>query len=110
MKKPANRYLKNGKLCQAHGNYVKMKQPTFVPSPGQSYIHLFEKNYPFGGIQILFIGDLLQLPPVVQDEEWDYLALYYPGVHYLNPAKYKLFTAEFQNPLSVNTRVAFRVV
>lgn len=68
------------------------------------------KNNSFVGIQILIIGDLLQLPPVVQDEEWDYLAPYYPGVHYLNPAKYKLFTAEYQNPLSVSTRAAFRAV
>jgi len=41
-----------------------------------------QKNSPFGGIQILFIGDLLQLPPVVQDEEWDYLAPYYPGLNF----------------------------
>lgn len=28
---------------------------------------------PFGGLQILFIGDLLQLPPVVQRDEWEVL-------------------------------------
>ena len=27
-------------------------------------------NEPFGGVQVLFIGDLYQLPPVVKDEEW----------------------------------------
>ena len=32
---------------------------------------------PFGGVQILFIGDLLQLPPVVKDPEWEVLAQYY---------------------------------
>ncbi len=41
-----------------------------------------QKNSPFGGIQILFIGDLLQLPPVVQDEERDYLVPYYPGLNF----------------------------
>jgi hypothetical protein len=25
---------------------------------------------PLGGVQVLFIGDLLQLPPVIRDEEW----------------------------------------
>ena len=31
----------------------------------------------FGGVQILFIGDLLQLPPVVKDTEWRILKQYY---------------------------------
>lgn len=34
---------------------------------------------PFGGVQLLFIGDLLQLPPVVRDEEWRTLSKYYRG-------------------------------
>jgi hypothetical protein len=28
------------------------------------------KKYCFGGVQVLYIGDLLQLPPVIRDEEW----------------------------------------
>lgn len=32
---------------------------------------------PFGGVQILFIGDLMQLPPVVKDAEWTFLQKYY---------------------------------
>ena len=34
---------------------------------------------PFGGVQVLFIGDLLQLPPVVKNEEWEVLKQYYRG-------------------------------
>ena len=34
---------------------------------------------PFGGVQVLFIGDLLQLPPVVKDDEWRTLKNYYTG-------------------------------
>lgn len=32
---------------------------------------------PFGGVQLLMIGDLQQLAPVVKDDEWDILRKYY---------------------------------
>lgn len=32
---------------------------------------------PFGGVQVLFIGDLYQLPPVVNREEWQLMTPYY---------------------------------
>lgn len=32
---------------------------------------------PFGGIQVLFIGDMMQLPPVVKPAEWEVLKQYY---------------------------------
>lgn len=38
-----------------------------------------KKNNPFGGVQVLFIGDLLQLPPVIRDDEWRTLKNYYKG-------------------------------
>jgi hypothetical protein len=38
-----------------------------------------KNKQPFGGVQVLFIGDLLQLPPVIKDNEWQKLNKYYKG-------------------------------
>ncbi len=43
-----------------------------------------QKNRSFGGVQLLLIGDLLQLPPVVKEDEWNYLNPYYPGIYFFN--------------------------
>ncbi|MEM6830946.1 MAG: DEAD/DEAH box helicase, partial [Bacteroidota bacterium] len=39
-------------------------------------------NRPFGGLQILFIGDLMQLPPVVKDTEMELLSSFYPSMYF----------------------------
>jgi PIF1-like helicase/HRDC domain/UvrD-like helicase C-terminal domain len=48
---------------------------------------------PFGGVQLLMIGDLHQLPPVVKDEEWQllrqhYQTLYFFGSHALQQSQH----------------------
>jgi DNA-directed RNA polymerase subunit F len=35
------------------------------------------RSLPFGGVQLLMIGDLQQLAPVVKEEDWDILRRYY---------------------------------
>lgn len=39
-------------------------------------------NLPFGGVQVLFIGDLFQLSPVAREEEWRLLRDYYEGAYF----------------------------
>lgn len=39
---------------------------------------------PFGGMQMLFIGDLMQLPPVIKNDEWNMLSRYYPSPYFFD--------------------------
>lgn len=41
-----------------------------------------KKNEPFGGVQMLLIGDLQQLPPVVTDKEQELLSQYYDTTYF----------------------------
>lgn len=44
----------------------------------------YKKNEPFGGVQVLFIGDLYQLSPVCQEAEWQLLSPYYRGIYFFD--------------------------
>ncbi len=46
------------------------------------YIRRNQKS--FGGLQVLFIGDMMQLPPIVKDSEWDVLSKYYSNIFFFN--------------------------
>ncbi len=41
-----------------------------------------DRYKPFGGVQLLMIGDLHQLPPVVKDEEWNLLREHYQTMYF----------------------------
>ena len=41
-----------------------------------------DRGKPFGGVQLLMIGDLQQLAPVAKDEEWDVLRPYYDTIFF----------------------------
>ena len=45
------------------------------------YKHL---HLPFGGVQLLMIGDLHQLSPVVKDDEWNLLKSYYDSQYFFS--------------------------
>ncbi|MBQ4355568.1 MAG: AAA family ATPase, partial [Bacteroidales bacterium] len=44
----------------------------------------YRRNEPYGGVQVIYIGDLYQLPPVTINEEWELLSNYYPTPFFFN--------------------------
>ena len=43
-----------------------------------------DRNKPFGGVQLLMIGDLQQLAPVIKDDDWNLLKPYYETVFFFS--------------------------
>lgn len=58
---------------------------------------------PFGGVQILFIGDLYQLPPVAKNEEWKILNEYYASPFFFDSKAVKE-----QTPLLIELKTIYR--
>ena len=66
---------------------------------------------PFGGVQLLMLGDLHQLPPVAQSDSWQILEKHYQSVYFFSSqalAQTELVTIELQHifrqsdPLFIN--------
>jgi PIF1-like helicase/Helix-turn-helix domain/Helicase len=58
---------------------------------------------PFGGVQVLFIGDLFQLPPVAQNEEWSLLK-----PHYQSPFFFHSRVIQEAAPLQIELQKIYR--
>ena len=51
--------------------------------------HVRRNNLPFGGVQLLMIGDLYQLPPIVKENAWEILRNYYENIYFYNAQVWK---------------------
>lgn len=56
---------------------VSMLRSDLLDAIDSILISVRRNSASFGGVQLLFIGDLYQLPPVVNDAEWSILKNYY---------------------------------
>ncbi len=52
-------------------------------------------DLPFGGVQMIFIGDLYQLPPVVTSKEREIFSSYYPSPYFFDAHAFENFSMEF---------------
>lgn len=50
---------------------------------------------PFGGVQMIFIGDLYQLPPVVSGREKEFFGRHYPGPYFFSAKVFEQLEPDF---------------
>jgi hypothetical protein len=56
---------------------ISMVRPDVLDQIDLILRNIKESAHPFGGVQLLLIGDLSQLSPIIRDEEWAMLSRYY---------------------------------
>ncbi|MCJ7773487.1 MAG: AAA family ATPase, partial [Desulfobacterales bacterium] len=61
---------------------ISMVRADLLDSVDAVLRRLRRKHQPFGGVQLLMIGDLYQLPPVAKSQEWQLLQRYYASPYF----------------------------
>lgn len=82
---------------------VSMLRADILDAMNEMLQFVRKSNAPFGGVQVLFIGDLWQLPPVVKANEWETLKNYYRGMYFFNA-----WVMENAQPLYIELKKIFR--
>lgn len=63
---------------------VSMVRPDILDAIDSLLRRFRNSSLPFGGVQLLLIGDLRQLPPVISDEEWSLLSPHYATPYFFS--------------------------
>lgn len=61
---------------------VSMLRPDLLDAIDFVLKRIRRNQQPFGGVQVLYIGDLLQLPPIVKRDEWAVLRNFYSSPYF----------------------------
>ena len=73
---------------------ISMVRPDMLDAIDYILRRVRHSSLPFGGLQLLLIGDLRQLPPVVKDEEWEMMKDIYSSPYFFESVALK--TAGYQ--------------
>lgn len=82
---------------------ISMVRPDMLDAIDAILRRLRNSTLPFGGVQLLLIGDLRQLPPVVKEAEWQHLLEHYASPYFFE--SHALRKAGFQ---TVELSVVYR--
>lgn len=63
---------------------VSMLRADLLDAMNEMLQFVRRSSLPFGGVQLLFIGDLWQLPPVVRHTDWQVMKQFYSGIYFFN--------------------------
>lgn len=63
---------------------ISMVRPDVLDQVDLILRNIKDNNFPFGGVQLLLIGDLSQLSPIIREEEWAMLSRYYATPYFFS--------------------------
>jgi hypothetical protein len=63
---------------------ISMVRPDILDQIDLILRNVKESPHPFGGVQLLLIGDLSQLSPIIREEEWAMLSRYYTSPYFFS--------------------------
>ncbi|MES2375084.1 MAG: HRDC domain-containing protein [Bacteroidota bacterium] len=63
---------------------ISMVRPDVLDQIDLILRNIKDNSHPFGGVQLLLIGDLSQLSPIIRDEEWAMLSRYYATPYFFS--------------------------
>lgn len=86
--KPAERRISNEKIKAIKAidllviDEISMVRADVLDAIDEVLRRYRNRSLPFGGVQLLMIGDLHQLSPVIKEDEWDLLRPFYRSVYF----------------------------
>lgn len=82
---------------------ISMVRADLLDSIDKTLRRYKDRNQVFGGVQVLMIGDLQQLSPVVKDNEWQLLKPFYNNAYFFSSNAY-----QYCNPITVELKHIYR--